>query len=73
MTGSTVRLAGGGSTWVYRFDRPQPADNGGFGAAHAVEIPIVSDTAHLERCHALVGASPSREVVDTAHGTWSVS
>jgi para-nitrobenzyl esterase len=55
---------------VYRFDRPRPADNGGFGAAHAVEIPFVFDTVHLQQCHPLVGPAPSREVVDATHGAW---
>jgi para-nitrobenzyl esterase len=65
-----ARAAGGGTTWVYRFDRPSRADNGGFGAAHAVEIPYVFDTVHLEQCHPLAGPVPSREVVDATHGTW---
>ncbi len=65
-----ARAAGGGTTWVYRFDRPSRADNGGFGAAHAVEIPYAFDTVHLEQCHPLAGPVPSREVVDATHGTW---
>ena len=65
-----AREAGGGTTWAYRFDRPDPADNHGFGAAHAVEIPFVFDTIHLEQSHALAGDTPSQAVADTAHGVW---
>ncbi|MEO6880313.1 MAG: carboxylesterase family protein [Mycobacteriaceae bacterium] len=65
-----AREAGGGTTWAYRFDRPSPADNHGFGACHAVEIPFVFDTIGIEQSHALVGDTPSQQVADTTHGTW---
>lgn len=65
-----ARETGGGTTWAYRFDRPHPAENGGLGAAHAVEIPYVFATAHQPSAHPLSGASPSDDVVATAHGTW---
>jgi para-nitrobenzyl esterase len=65
-----ARDAGGGTTWAYRFDRPTPADNHGFGACHAAEIAFVFGTTGLEQAHALVGDTPSPEVADTAHGTW---
>ncbi len=58
-----ARAAGGGTTWAYRFDRPPPADNGGLGAAHAVEIPYVFGTAHLPSARPLAGATPSPDVV----------
>lgn len=65
-----AREDGGGSTWVYRFDYPHQADNNGFGAAHAVEIPFVFDTLGLDQTAALIGANPSRAVAETAHGIW---
>ncbi len=65
-----AREAGGGTTWAYRFDRPSPADNHGFGACHAVEIPFIFDTIGIEQSHALVGDTPSQQVADTAHRTW---
>ena len=65
-----ARAAGGGTTWAYRFDRPSPADNGGLGAAHAVEIPYVFGTAHLPSARPLAGDTPSADVVATAHGVW---
>ncbi len=65
-----AREAGGGSTWAYRFEHPEPADNDGFGAAHAVEIPFVFDTVHLEQMHRLIGAHPSDQVAHTAHQAW---
>ena len=65
-----ARAAGGGTTFVYRFEHPDPADNHGFGAAHAVEIPFVFDTIHLEQMHGLVGDHPSQAVADTAHRIW---
>ena len=40
--------SGAGSTWMYRFDHPEPADNHRFGACHAAEIPFVFDTAARE-------------------------
>ncbi|RLV48608.1 carboxylesterase/lipase family protein [Nocardioides mangrovicus] len=66
-----AREAGGGTTWVYRFDHPtDPADNHGFGAAHAVEIPYVFDTAHLPIHEPLLGPERSQAVADTAHAVW---
>ncbi len=40
------------STWMYRFDRPEPQDNHRLGACHGAEIPFVFDaviavTAHM--------------------------
>jgi len=65
-----ARERGGGPTWVYRFDRPLPGENDGMGAAHAVELSFVFDTVHLPEQARMVGPSPSRAVVDTAHRTW---
>jgi para-nitrobenzyl esterase len=65
-----AREAGGGTTFVYRFEHPDPADNHGFGAAHAVEIPFVFDTVGLDQMHGLIGDDPSATVADTAHQTW---
>ena len=65
-----ARAAGGGTTFMYRFEHPDPADNHGFGAAHAVEIPFVFDTIHLDQMKGLIGDSPAQAVADTAHQTW---
>jgi para-nitrobenzyl esterase len=65
-----ARAAGGGTTYVYRFEHPDPADNHGFGAAHAVEIPFVFDTIHLDQMQGLLGDEPSRAVAATAHQIW---
>ena len=35
---------GTANTWTYRFDYPEPGDNRGLGACHAVEVPFVFDT-----------------------------
>ncbi|MCS7480675.1 carboxylesterase/lipase family protein [Umezawaea endophytica] len=59
-----------GTTWVYRFDYPEPADNHGLGACHGVEIPFVFDTAHRPDARPRIGDTPSRAVTDTAHGAW---
>jgi para-nitrobenzyl esterase len=58
------------STWVYRFDHPDAAENNGFGACHAAEIPFVFDTIARAETHARTGDTPSRTVTDTAHGAW---
>lgn len=65
-----ARAAGGGTTWAYRFDRPDRSENHGFGACHAVEIPFVFDTIGLEQSKPLIGDTPSQAVADTAHATW---
>ena len=65
-----AREDGGGSTWVYRFDYPEPSTNDGFGAAHAVEIPFVFDTLGVDQTAALIGSHPSAAVAETAHGIW---
>jgi para-nitrobenzyl esterase len=62
--------AGTATTWVYRFDHPDPAVNHGLGACHGVEIPFVFDTIGREDTHARIGDTPSQAVADTAHGVW---
>jgi para-nitrobenzyl esterase len=57
-------------TWVYRFDHPDPADNHGFGAGHAVEIPFVFDTIDRAETHPRIGDTPSRAAADAVHGAW---
>ena len=59
-----------GTTWVYRFDHPDPAANHRLGACHAVEIPFVFDTITHDEAHPLIGDTPSQAVADTAHGVW---
>ena len=59
-----------GSTWMYRFDHPEPQDNHGFGACHGVEIPFTFDTATREEIRPLIGNTPSQAVADQAHRVW---
>jgi para-nitrobenzyl esterase len=66
-----ARVAGGGaSTWMYRFDHPAPADNHGFGACHAAEIPFVFDTITRDELRPLIGDAPSQAVADLSHRAW---
>jgi len=65
-----VAEARGGSTWVYRFDYPAPADNHRLGACHAAEVPFVFDTATREDVRPLIGDTPAQAVADTAHRAW---
>jgi para-nitrobenzyl esterase len=60
----------GTDTWMYRFDYPEPADNHGFGALHAVEIPFVFDTVDIGDTRPLLGDTPSPIVAATAHRAW---
>ncbi|HEY0937516.1 MAG TPA: carboxylesterase family protein, partial [Trebonia sp.] len=66
----TRAAAGAASTWMYRFDLPEPQANGGLGAAHAVEIPFVFDTIDRPTARPLVGGSPSRAAADRVHRIW---
>ncbi|MET1075507.1 MAG: carboxylesterase family protein [Umezawaea sp.] len=59
-----------GTTWVYRFDHPEPAANNGLGSCHAAEIPFVFDTIGREEARGRVGEAPSQAVADTVHGAW---
>jgi len=66
-----ARVASGtSSTWMYRFDHPEPQDNRGFGACHAVEIPFAFDTATREEIRPLIGDTPSQAVADQVHRVW---
>ena len=65
-----ARSAAETSTWVYRFDHPEPADNHRLGACHGVEIPFVFDTITREEAHPRIGDSPSQAVADTVHAAW---
>ena len=62
--------SGTSSTWMYRFDHPEPQDNRGFGACHGVEIPFAFDTATREEIRPLIGDTPSQAVADQAHRVW---
>jgi len=62
--------AAAGNTWMYRFDRPEPQDNHGFGACHAAELPFVFDTATREDIRPLIGDTPSQVIADRAHRVW---
>ncbi len=63
--------AGAAGTWMYRFDHPEPADNHGYGASHAVEVPFVFDTLARNQSPALMGDAPSQAVADQAHRVWA--
>ncbi|MES2171203.1 MAG: carboxylesterase family protein [Actinomycetota bacterium] len=65
-----AREAGGGTTWVYRFDYPDPPANGGLGSAHLVEVPFVFDNLAVKNTAPRIGETPSQAVADTAHSTW---
>ncbi len=58
------------STWMYRFDHPDPQDNRGFGACHGVEIPFAFDTAARAEIRPLIGDTPSQAVADQVHRVW---
>jgi para-nitrobenzyl esterase len=62
--------AGAAGTWMYRFDYPEPADNHGFGACHAMEVPFVFDTVARNFVPALTGDTPSQAVADRVHRVW---
>jgi para-nitrobenzyl esterase len=62
--------SGAGNTWMYRFDHPAPADNHGFGACHAAEIPFAFDTAAREELRPLIGDAPSQAVAESTHRVW---
>jgi para-nitrobenzyl esterase len=62
--------AGARNTWMYRFDHPKPADNHGFGACHAAEIPFAFDTAAREELRPLIGDAPAQAVADSTHRVW---
>ncbi len=65
-----ARATGGGRTWMYRFDHPEPRDNRGFGACHAAEVAFVFATITGEGARALLGDAPSQVVADRIHRVW---
>jgi para-nitrobenzyl esterase len=65
-----ARAGSGASTWMYRFDHPQPQDNHGLGACHGTEIPFVFGTATREDVRPLIGDTPSQAVADRVHRVW---
>jgi para-nitrobenzyl esterase len=62
--------ATGSTTWMYRFDRPEPQDNHRLGACHGAEVPFVFDTATREEVRPLIGNTPSQAVADQVHRVW---
>ena len=62
--------AGAAGTWMYRFDYPEPDDNHGYGASHAVEVPFAFDTLARNQSPALMGDAPSQAVADRVHRVW---
>ena len=61
---------GTSNTWTYRFDYPEPGDNHGLGACHAVEVPFVFDTIARDDVRPLIGDTPSQAVADQVHKVW---
>src|ERR1017187_8260947 len=61
---------GTASTWIYRFDYPNPEANHRLGACHGAEIPFVFDTITREDTHPRIGDTPAQAVADTMHNTW---
>ncbi len=62
--------AGTATTWVYRFDHPDPDANHRLGACHGAEIPFVFDTITRKDTHPRIGDTPSQIVADAMHRTW---
>lgn len=65
-----ARAASRATTWVYRFDHPDPGSNHRFGACHAAEVPFVFGTIGRADTRPLIGDTPFQAVSDTAHATW---
>ena len=57
-------------TWMYRFDLPDPADNGRLGACHAAEIPFAFDTVTRPELRPLIGDTPAQAAADRTHRIW---
>jgi para-nitrobenzyl esterase len=66
----TRAAAAAASTWMYRFDLPEAADNHGLGACHATEIPFAFDTVTRPDVRPLIGEAPSQAVADRVHRIW---
>lgn len=66
-----ARCAGGAAdTWVYRIDRPLRSENGGLGACHAVDVPLVFATIDVPETHVRIGSRPSAALASFVHHTW---
>src|ERR1700744_2132845 len=65
-----ARAGAPAATWMYRFDWPAPADNNGFGACHAGEIPYGFGTTGRQGLPPQIWPSPSPAVADAAHRVW---
>jgi para-nitrobenzyl esterase len=61
---------GTANTWTYRFDHPDPEDNHGLGACHAVEVPFVFGTIARDDVRPLIGDTPSQATADQVHKVW---
>ncbi len=61
---------GTANTWTYRFDHPEPGDNGGLGACHAVEVPFVFDTIGRDDVRPLIGDTPAQATAYQVHKVW---
>jgi para-nitrobenzyl esterase len=61
---------GAASTWMYRFDEPEPRANHNLGACHAAEIPFVFDTITRAGVRPRLGDAPSQAVADRTHRVW---
>ncbi len=61
---------GTANTWVYRFDRPEPEENGRLGACHGAELPFVFDTITRDDVRPRIGGAPAQAVADQAHKAW---
>ncbi len=61
---------GTANTWTYRFDHPEPGDNGGLGACHGAELPFVFGTIARDDVRLRIGNAPSQAVAGQAHGVW---
>ncbi|GLV55095.1 carboxylesterase [Dictyobacter sp. S3.2.2.5] len=58
--------------WMYRFDWPSPAFGGRLGACHALEIPFVWHSLHIELSQLFIEESPAASpIADTMHAVWT--
>lgn len=56
------------AVWSYLLTWRSDAHDGGFGAGHGLEMPLVFDSVHHEKARWLVGSGPPRALVDAMHG-----
>ena len=76
---------GTASTWIYRFDYPNPEANHRLGACHGAEIPFVFDTITREDTHPRIASSANSRSrpppattgltirVSSSRSPWSIS